>query len=271
MRPTERVLREGKGSVFVPKIDRYSLLISGIPKEEFDRVQGRALSIYRAFKSINCDGVFVKADVVLSFVGSGQLGKHAVDEEDLYKHGMVKATVEVIKRLSAMVGPGHEVLCILHGPRLLEREMNVSVHDLIASIDNLSLLERLYLEAGCTAILLIEDVTSYEELENLGVLTRVSKHYDSHILIKSKRVLEREAFETAHRAGFDFIGPASDRRHKDVGLLVSLDLTDRSLSEAISQIRELMCEVPIFVTTESEVAETTRLQDLKKVVEALKK
>ncbi|MEM4280730.1 MAG: hypothetical protein QW470_03695 [Candidatus Caldarchaeum sp.] len=270
MRPIKKVLQDGRGAVFVPLLFRYSVSISGIPLNEFAKSSGRAVSLYRSFKLLGYDGVVVEVDVSPARVASGELGRREMSIEEICSAEPVNIAIETASRLARMVRDDGDTLCVIHGPRYIAGEASLNVHDIYTCVDNLSLLERLYLDAGCTGVLLMEKNVKEHDLDALEILTRIARLYDVATCLFSASPLEGETAMEAQSRGFDFVGIPRRPESAKVNPCIALELESNTVSQELNAVQRLMEEKPVLLITRSEVVGDVRPQEIQKIANSVK-
>ena len=222
---------------------RHSTLVSGIDISQFDaRSTERALSIFRAFDFFKYDGVVNELDPYVSLRASGSLGREEIKDEEIAKDFPFTRAIETTRKLAEMVGRrSGEIIGVIHGASLLGKSS--VIEDLGLAIDNLAVLERHYLESGCTSILLLESFEDGAAVEAYRPLSNIAENFGApSMILMTQDTFDSELRGASKESGFSFVGSMVSNSD-DTNLLL---LKDKSETEGNSLLHGK--EKPLFVT-----------------------
>jgi hypothetical protein len=244
MTPINQILHAGRGVAFVPIVFGLSTRVAGVLQNEFDTSSGRAISLIQTSKALNLDGVVNDASPLASYEASGKLGKSELRETDIRNMGAPKLSIETTAKLSQSLKiEDKDVLGVMFGTGYLEEAFQSHCSDAVLCVDNLANLERMYIEAGCTCILLFEKKANQNPPANYSTIANIGLASRTPTAILYLEETGDSIMTQAQETGFSLAGDFRLRAKSAYGSVVAINFEGVTEAQVADAIGEMGCAV----------------------------
>lgn len=201
------IIRHARGTAFIPFVFKYSVKVSNSTDAEFQNSGVRALSLFKAMKFFGYDGAICEVDPCVSFEATSMMGEKELSTDEMSNIGAIRSSVETCAKLSQIMEKNkQELLATIYGETFLKRKYSKETNDHYVLADNLTNLARLYLDAGCTCVVVKEDELTEEALSSCRSIANLASVYSASSVLCVTNL--GEDFQASlDDSGFTFVCP----------------------------------------------------------------